>query len=639
MKTILITTLILFNIYFVQSQNLVVGYSNPNEILNINSGSFNYDTVFVINNATLNISNQTEFIVNDIIALLGTSKLNVENSYFEVNNIFFTQNSSSANLKDSLNLACNFYFADYSTLNIDSAAVNIPMTYKGEFIWYGFNNSTFEISNSVCNLNNGSLGGNFDDSATFSQFNNQFVSSILPMTLSLNGNSTTSIDSCSGGMEFVIAQNANVDIQRSNFFMIWYVFDAGDTVNYEYPPQNSIVVPGSSHIIGSYQFSDALPNVSGVELNVSIQNSDVIFWGIISKTQSNVIINNSSLLACGFYFEGTTSNLATGMLNAQLYSSYNSPFSDRIFSINNTSVGAWNFYPTDTSEIIIKNCIYGESLGFGNGITKIYNSTCDGTGGYLGGMQNSEIYVYSSEIIRQSGTAQIINFQNDAKAWIYNSNIVGDIVISNNVQLFLGNTTFTSNPTINQNSYFAEAWVDSLNNASINSLINITGKVYNINGALNNLKINRYTVEYSLPDSTGFIVIKDTTATNFNILNGHLTNWNTQSLTSGNYLLWLTIFVDGDTTISCNREVVLTNITGINEPTVSDNIYLYPNPTTGIFTIKGDNILRIKIFNTVGKEIYNGHSTTINLEYYQKGIYIVSIKTENGVFIKKILLD
>ncbi len=98
MKTILITILILLNIHFVQSQNLVVGYSNPNEILNVNSGSFNYDTVFVINNATLNISNQTQFVVNNIIALIGTSKLNVENSYFEVNNIFSVQNNSIVNL-------------------------------------------------------------------------------------------------------------------------------------------------------------------------------------------------------------------------------------------------------------------------------------------------------------------------------------------------------------------------------------------------------------------------------------------------------------------------------------------------------------------------------------------------------------
>ncbi len=118
-----------------------------------------------------------------------------------------------------------------------------------------------------------------------------------------------------------------------------------------------------------------------------------------------------------------------------------------------------------------------------------------------------------------------------------------------------------------------------------------------------------------------------------------MANWNTQNLSARTYLLWLTIFVDGDTAISCNREVALTNITGVNEPTVSDNIYLYPNPTTGIFTIEGNNILKIEIFNTAGKEIYNGHLTTVNLEEYQKGIYFVSIKTENGVFIKKIILN
>ena len=148
MKKALLISLVLFNIQLVQSQNLVVGYLDPNEILNVNSGSFNYDTVFVVNNGTLNITNNTQFVVNDIIALNGTGKLNVENSYFEVNNIFAATDTSIVNLKDSLNLACNFIVLDYSTLNIDSATVEIPMTYKREFaIWQ----PTIHTTNSFVN--------------------------------------------------------------------------------------------------------------------------------------------------------------------------------------------------------------------------------------------------------------------------------------------------------------------------------------------------------------------------------------------------------------------------------------------------------------------------------------------------------
>ena len=404
MKTILTTAFILVLLHSVKSQNLVVGFTDPDEVVNVNAGSFAYDTVFVLNKATLNISNQTQFIVNDIIAILGKSELNVENSYFEVNSVFSIQDSATVLIKDSLNLLCDVYVSDNATLSIDRGQVAIPMTYKGEFSIYGTNNSNFHISNSNLNLGAGALGGRFSDNATFIQVNNQFISSMLPMTLSLAGNSITSVDGCSGGMEFVIAEHADVSIQNSNFFMVWYTFADGDIVDFNYPLPNSTFIPGASYITGDYQFSNALPNVSGIDFNVSIQNTDGIFWGIISNKNSDVTVNNSSILACGFYFDETSSAIASGFVNAQTYTNYSSAFSDRSFVINNTSVNAWNFYSSDTSEIIIDNSIYGESLGFAHGVTKVYNSTCDGTGGYFGGQQHSKSYVYSSQIIRKNGT-------------------------------------------------------------------------------------------------------------------------------------------------------------------------------------------------------------------------------------------
>ena len=553
MKSLMLTVLVLLNISFVNAQNLVVGFTNPNEILNINAGSFTYDTVLLINNATLNISNQTNFVVNDLVALLGTSSLNVENSYFKVNNILSIQNYSNVNLKDSLNLSCNISVSQNSTLKIDSAIVDIPMTFKSQYGWYSFNSSVFDISNSSFNLGSGSLGGSLTDSTTFTQLNNDFTSTILPITFGIAGNASVSIEACHGGMEFIIAQNADVNIQNSDFFMIWYTFGDGDTANYDYPLSNSVVYPASSNIMSLYTFSDALPNVSGVDFSVDIQNTDGVYWGIISKENSDVIVNNSSLLACGFYFEGTTIDTANGFIDSQLYTTYNSPFTDRGFVLNNSSINAWNFYQADSSDILIKNCLFGESIGFGDGITRVYNSTCDGKGGYFGGVDNSKTYVYNSEMVRVNGNAQILNFQDNSLAWFYQSIITGEIVISDNSQLYFGNTTYSNNPIINQNSYFAEAWLDSITNVYTDSIINITGKVWSVNGPMNNSNITRYIVEYSSLDSIGFVSIKDTSATSFNIINNNLANWSTQGIPAGNYLLWLTIFVDGDTVISCNR--------------------------------------------------------------------------------------
>lgn len=633
---------ILLNVGIVNAQNLVVGFTNPNEILNLNSGSYTYDTVFLFNNATLNINNQTQFVVNSIFALFGTSKLNAANSYLEINNTFFLDGSSTANLSDSLNLSCNLYVTDYSSLNINEATVDIPMTYKNEFGWWGLNDSSFEISNSVCNLGAGALQGAFVNSANFAQVNNQYISDILPITLGIAGNSNISVDNCSGGMEFVISDSADVTVNASDFFVIWYSFADGDTANYDYPPANSVLYPLASNIVGSYHFSDNLPNVSGIDFSINIQDADGVFWGIISKKNSSVEINNSTLLACGFYFDENSSDTASGFINAQLYPSYTSPFSDRGFSVNNTMVNAWNFYPSDTSELIIDNCVYGESIGFANGTTKIFNSVCDGTGGYLGGSNNSRTYVYSSEIIRIDGTAQIINYKDSSFAWFYNSSIIGDIVLSENTHLFFGNTDFSNNPLVNQNAYFAQAWFDTISNVPINSNFSIIGKIWGINGELNNSSITRYIMEYSLPDSSGMALIIDTVSTSFNIIDDELANWNTNGITDGNYLLWLSIFADGDTAISCNRSVILGNGIGINENNLIKNIKAYPNPTSGILIIEGENIQSVEITNANGQIIerlsYINGKPAIDLRNQPNGFYFVTIKTADLVKVEKIVL-
>jgi len=639
MKALILTTIVLFNINFVNAQNLLVGFTIPNEVLNLNSGSFSYDTVILFNNATLNISNQTNFVVNELVALLGTSELNVENSYFEINNIFSTQDYSTANLKDSLNLSCNLYVSENSALYIESAIVDIPMTFKSEFGWYGFNNSFFDISNSSFNLGSGALDGSFTDSTTFTQLNNVYTSTMLPMTFGVAGNAIVSLDSCQGGMEFVIAQNADVNIQNSDFFMIWYTFGDGDTAYYDYPPSNSTTYLGSSNITGVYSFSDLLANVSGVDYSVDIQNTDGVFWGIISKENSDVIVSNSSLLACGFYFEGTIIDTASGFVNSQLYATYNSPFSDRGFTLNNSSVNAWNFYQADSSDLAIEGCVYGESIGFGEGITRVYNSTCDGKGGYFGGMNNSKTFVYNSEMIRVNGSAQILNFQDSSFAWFHKSKITGEIILSGNSQLYFGNTEYSNNPVVNQNSYFAEAWLDSITNAYTNSIINITGKVWGINGLINNSNITRYIVEYSSLDSIGFVSIKDTSAASFNIINNNLANWNTQGLSAGNHLLWLTIFVDGDTVITCNRELTLDFNTGLNEEKTTGYIYIYPNPAKGLLNIKTDlnyRNIKLSVFTLLGERILTiTNQTEIDINSLSSGTYFLKFEIDGETGLEK----
>lgn len=625
--------------YTVIAQNLVIGYTNPDEIVTLTSGSYVYDTLYILNNGLLNLSGQVDFTVNKLVGVIGNGKINVADGGFTSKGIFYMGDSAVANFSGDVTMECSIFLIGNSVVRFDSATVNIPMTYKGQYSWAAAEGAGIILDYSQCNLGAGALGGNFVDSSYFHQHNTSYISDILPMTIGIAGNSSLIVDSCSGGMEYVISGGANVGINYSDFIVVWYTFEEGDTAIYSYPQANSSV-PGASDISGDYYFSDSLNGISGVDFSVHIAYANNIFWGIISKEGSSVTVNNSTMIACGFYFEGDSYNEADGFVNLQNYISFQSPFTDRLFQVNNSTVMAWNFYNDDSAVVVIDSCVFGEYVGFGSSVTKVKNSTCDGSGGYFGGTNNSKTYVYDSYITRTSGTQQIINFQDNARAWFYNTIVSGTSVVNDNSEMYFANCQYDNTPIVNANGFFAELWLDSIDNAYIDSSIEITGSIWGINGPINSSKINRYTVEYTLPDSSNPVLIKDTTATSFNILDQALSKWNTHGLAVGYYLIWLTIYVDGYPAISGNRLVYLSENQPVGENAFSGKVSIYPNPTGKFLRIKGDDIQQVKIYDVKGNEMLNAENADfINLESLQAGVYVVKVIASGRIYWDKIVVS
>jgi hypothetical protein len=74
----------------------------------------------------------------------------------------------------------------------------------------------------------------------------------------------------------------------------------------------------------------------------------------------------------------------------------------------------------------------------------------------------------------------------------------------------------------------------------------------------------------------------------------------------------------------------------------SNSVSVFPNPTNNRFTVEGQGLNHVTVFNTMGQKVYEmscqGESVDINLDNVEAGIYVVRVATENGVVSKPITI-
>ena len=84
------------------------------------------------------------------------------------------------------------------------------------------------------------------------------------------------------------------------------------------------------------------------------------------------------------------------------------------------------------------------------------------------------------------------------------------------------------------------------------------------------------------------------------------------------------------------------NSSNINEKEI-ENISIYPNPTSGLFTINNKIKSNILITDLLGKEVYKIYDhlgvIDIDLSKEKSGLYLIKSDTQNNYFIKKLILN
>ena len=80
----------------------------------------------------------------------------------------------------------------------------------------------------------------------------------------------------------------------------------------------------------------------------------------------------------------------------------------------------------------------------------------------------------------------------------------------------------------------------------------------------------------------------------------------------------------------------------VPKTSVPENILLYPNPVNSnlnVETVSGNTVTSIVVTTLTGQRLLTSKNTSINLTSLTKGIYFVTVTTQQGKFIKRIIKD
>ena len=108
---------------------------------------------------------------------------------------------------------------------------------------------------------------------------------------------------------------------------------------------------------------------------------------------------------------------------------------------------------------------------------------------------------------------------------------------------------------------------------------------------------------------------------------------------------WEAVAADACTSLSrAGAEVVVNDCSNINELSFKD-LNIYPNPNNGQFTIANSELIsEVFITDLQGKTVYsntnvNSQNLNIEMDYLERGMYMINIKTIDGMITKTVTLQ
>ncbi|MDP4267500.1 MAG: T9SS type A sorting domain-containing protein [Bacteroidota bacterium] len=244
-------------------------------------------------------------------------------------------------------------------------------------------------------------------------------------------------------------------------------------------------------------------------------------------------------------------------------------------------------------------------------------------GGCYSNIDSVTIYVSKNTVCNLSAS---ITKTNSTTLQANGTNGTGNITYKWN------NNSTSQSITIPNSTATYTVTVSDANNCSATANITITAGC-NLSVSIN--KLNETTLQANATNGTGNITYKWNN------------NYTSQSITipnsSANYSVTATDA--NNCTASANITITATGISSIN---TIDNLTIYPSPANDVLNIKfycqEMQNTNIKIYNVIGKLVYNVNTSAINGEFnktidvksFSKGLYLVQIESAKSTISRKV---
>jgi hypothetical protein len=289
-----------------------------------------------------------------------------------------------------LRVTGNIWALGDASIRLENSIIQFMSVYHGQFALAGIDNTTLEVIGCDYRVPNQVqhalvVGGDAVLVVEDTDFGDvQLISS---------GDARLVARRLNGNFEVLVQDDSTIelaDIPREpdeGRIWVWVEFPSGSVAEYT-PP-----MPG---FVSFWTFPP--PDAVGISQSVVVERCEVKLWPMLVREDCRLTLRDipeSNWVVVGLYLPDsvTIANLANG----QTHASTDLVFSQELHLVN-ASIDTWNLYPQLDARVRVRDSVLGEILSFGHSRVRVEKTTIDGSGGFLGARDHSEIVLSDSRV-------------------------------------------------------------------------------------------------------------------------------------------------------------------------------------------------------------------------------------------------